>query len=74
MSKKPYMIEEVVDKTFHHAALVASDNEWDSICDLSQITPHVFVGNYDVTKNIVALKKQNIMVKTTILRYELKPN
>lgn len=40
-------LEEIIDKTFHHAQLVSSDDEWNNIKEISNCQPYIFVGNFE---------------------------
>jgi protein-tyrosine phosphatase len=74
MSKpKNYTIEEVVDKNFHHAALVTADVEWDSILNISNIKPYVYIGNFQDSLNLKTLQDNKIRVIISVTPNDKDP-
>jgi hypothetical protein len=70
--KKP-IIEEVVDKNFHHAALVTSDVEWESILNISNIAPYIYIGNFQDSLNLKTLQDNKIRVVISVTPKDKDP-
>lgn len=54
------LIEEIVNKDFHHSALESTDKEWGAICDITQIVPYVFISGWQQSIDPKMLKAKNI--------------